>query len=95
MSQSNYALLQTAILTLTPVQLTYETFIRQVCPHSLGTMRGIQKLLVYQFAGGSHKGLSPDGSPNNWRCMFLGDVSAITLAPGAWHTATDHNQPNT
>lgn len=94
MPDSRYATMQYAVVNQIPLTLFYDGFTRQVCPHSLGTKFGTQRALTYQFAGGSHRGLAPDGSPKNWRCMFVELVSAIVVTPGPWHTAPDHTQPN-
>lgn len=94
MPDSKYVSIQQALITLTPLSVFYDGFTRDVCPHSLGKKHGGTSVLMYQFGGGSHKGLSADGSPNNWRCMYLSGISILALTPGPWHTAPDHTQPN-
>ena len=54
-----------------------------------------QQALFYQFDGHSSSGLGPDGSPGNWRCMFLDELSDVSAEQGEWHTAPNHTRPQT
>jgi hypothetical protein len=51
--------------------------------------------LCYKFGGGSRSGLAPAGSPDNWRCIRLDELTNITTRPGPWHTAPNHSRPQT
>jgi hypothetical protein len=66
-----------------------------MCPHTLGTKRGKEHLLAYQFAGGSSQPIGPDGSPQNWRCMDVAQLSNIQTQTGQWHTAPNHTRRQT
>jgi hypothetical protein len=48
---------------------------------------------MYQFAGESIGGLKPDGSPENWRCLRLDELShvAVRKSDGEWHTASNYS----
>ena len=70
----------------------YDFIIRVVCPHTLGTKRGLEKVLTFQFGGGSSSGLPPSGE---WRCMFISDVSNIQPISSDWHTGVGHSRPQT
>jgi hypothetical protein len=85
----SYMLVRQAILEKKQVIANYNGYRRDMCPHVLGwkrvkrrgTMPGRREAhaLLYQFAGGSRSGLDRDGSPNNWRCV---NVAQLTLWPG-------------
>ena len=87
-SQSTYDLIRQAILEKQQVLATYHEHRRELCPHVLGEKNGKPHALVYQFGGTSRRGpLGPDGSPENWRCMFVDELSDVRLRAGEWHTA--------
>lgn len=92
-----YEIISDAIQKRKIVTATYRNRSRVMCPHVLGTKRGRQQALFYQFAGESSSGLGPDGDPENWRCMFLDELSDVTSsdAKGEWHTAPNHSRPQT
>ena len=43
-------------------------------PHDYGTLKGIDRVLVYQVAGGSHSGQLPD-----WRLVTVEKISALEV----------------
>lgn len=92
-----YEIVYDAIINKKIVTATYRGRVRVMCPHTLGTKRGRQQALFYQFAGESNTGLGPDGDPENWRCMFLDDLEQVSSqdAKGVWHTAPNHSRPQT
>ena len=55
-------------------------------------INGREKLLGFQFAGESSKGLPPGGE---WRCMFIDQIEEVEARDGQWHTRDDHLQPQT
>ena len=92
-----YEIVRDAIVNKKIVRAIYDGHERIMCPHVLGTKKGRPQALFYQFGGTSSSGLSPDGSPSNWRCLFLDlleDVSSQD-ANGQWHTAPNHSRPQT
>lgn len=92
---SVYDIVRDAIIGKKIVTATYRGRERVMCPHVLGRKRGRQQALFYQFAGESSTGLGPDGDPENWRCMFLDELSNVSSAKGEWHTAPNHSRPQT
>jgi hypothetical protein len=90
-----YAAIKEAIENKKIVTATYRGKTRIMCPHTLGTKRGRLQALFYQFAGESISGLGPDGDPENWRCMFLDELSECSISEGQWHTAPNHSRPQT
>jgi hypothetical protein len=85
---ANYAVVRDAINQRQQITAYYEGFYREMCPHVLGlNAEGEEQGLFYQFGGTSKHGLSPDGSPNNWRCMPLAGLTNVTSRVGSWHTA--------
>lgn len=89
-----YEIIRDAILNRKVITATYRGRVRVMCPHTLGTKHGRQQALFYQFAGDSSSGLGPDGDPENWRCMFLVELSNVaSQATSEWHTAPNHSRP--
>jgi hypothetical protein len=43
--------------------------------------------------GESESGLGPPGSPSNWRCIALEELSKVKLLRGPWRTAPNHSRP--
>lgn len=89
---SVYDTFRAAVLARSPVRCAYKGHSRDVCPHTLGWKNGREKVLTYQFAGGSSSGLPPGGE---WRCMFIEDVESAQMIEGDWHTDGRHSRPQT
>ena len=89
---STYAVLREAVLAKKQVVCWYQGYERSICPHVLGTKRGREQTLAFQFAGGSKTGLPPGG---RWRCMVVAEIANATLRDGDWHTGDDHSRPQT
>ena len=90
-----YAIIRDAILNKQQIVARYRGYAREMCPHVLGTKDGREQALFYQFAGSSRSGLGADGSPNNWRCMFIDELSEVEAQDGEWHSAPKHTQRQT
>jgi hypothetical protein len=88
-----YNLIRQAIIDKNVVVATYRGHVREMCPHALGKKHGRQRAFLYQFAGGSSSGLEPDGSWGNWRCLFIGELSDVSIktSSGEWHTAPNYS----
>ena len=88
-----YELIRRAILDRDILAVSYRGSIREVCPHVLGKKNGRPYALLYQFAGESASGLKPDGSPDNWRCLRLDELSYVALRESGreWHTASNYS----
>jgi hypothetical protein len=50
-------------------------------------------VLCYQYGGESESGLGPPGSPANWRCIVLAELSGVALLHEPWRTAPNHSRP--
>ena len=94
-SSDAYSLIRYAILNKNQIVADYRDHARFLCPHVLGKKGGREQALFYQFAGQSSTGLGPDGDPANWRCMFIEELSNVTVQDGDWHTAPNHSRPQT
>jgi hypothetical protein len=91
-----YALIRQAIERRLQVLAAYHGYRREMCPHSIGVNRhGERQALFYQFGGQSSRGLGPPGSPDNWRCLRIDEITDVSLQGGDWHTAPDHTRPQT
>jgi hypothetical protein len=88
-----YQMIRQAILDRDIVVANYRGHLREMCPHAIGTKHGRQQSLMYQFAGGSSTGLELDGSPANWRCVIVEELSDVSIrkALGGWHTASNYS----
>jgi hypothetical protein len=87
-----YSTVRDAVINRKHILANYKGFAREMCPHIVGTKRTRPKALFYQFGGGSSQGLEPDGSWNNWRCIFLDELEDVTSEDGDWHTAPNYSQ---
>ena len=85
-----------AVFLKQPISAVYHGHRRSLCPHVLGKGRhGTLHVLCYQYAGGSKSGLKPHGSPENWRCISVPKLRAVSLLDEPWHTADGHSRPQT
>jgi hypothetical protein len=85
--KSQYALIRNAVLERDCVSAWYQGKLRLFSPVVLGTKAGEPHVLGYQFGGTSLQPLGPDGSPRNWRCLKVSELTDVNLIPGVWHTA--------
>lgn len=85
-----YDLIKIAIEHKLQVVATYDGLTRAFCPHALGLKRDVPHALVYQFAGGSKRGLPPTGE---WRCLNVEDLAEVSLQPGEWRSAPNVFNP--
>jgi|HubBroStandDraft_2_1064218.scaffolds.fasta_scaffold753400_1 hypothetical protein len=93
---AKYDIVKNAILLRSPVSAIYDGRVRLLCPHVLGESgAGRLQALFYQFAGESSRGIEPDGSPANWRCLALEKLHSVRPIDGRWHTAPNHSRPQT
>ena len=89
-----YALIRQAIIDKNIVIANYQGHVREMCPHVIGKKKDREHAFLYQFAGGSSGGLKPDGSPSNWRCLRVDELSHVTIkkSEGEWHTASNYSE---
>ena len=85
-----YALFERAMRTRKQVVCVYGGHRRGLCPVVLGHSHGHEKVLTYQFGGGSKSGLPRGGE---WRCLFVANVSDVELRDGPWLVGSSHTQP--
>ena len=85
-------LIITAIQNRLIVTAMYQGYTRVMCPHVIGYKDRQLNALFFQFAGGSKSGLPPHGQ---WRCVHVGELSSVAIAPGEWHTGPSHTRPQT
>ena len=96
MQSSVYELVRDAVVHKKIIRGMYQGYYREMCPHVIGHgPDGNEQALCYQFGGSSSSGLAPPGSRSNWRCVNLAKLSDVSSEPGQWHTATNHNRPQT
>lgn len=79
-----YSLLYQAIEEKKQVIAMYDGYLREMCPHVLGSREGVRHVLSFQFAGDSSQGLPPGGQ---WKCMEVDGLSNVALKEGLWFTA--------
>jgi hypothetical protein len=90
-------MIRQAIIDKDVVVASYRGYIREMCPHVIGTKSGHTQALLYQFAGQSKSGLKPDGSAGNWRCLRIDELSGVAIkkSAGGWHTASNYSTMQT
>jgi hypothetical protein len=88
-----YSLIRHSVLEKDILAVSYRGSLCEMCPHVLGTTKGSPYALMYQFAGESKAGLKQDGSPDNWRCLRVDELShvAVRKSNGEWHTAANYS----
>jgi hypothetical protein len=88
-----YGMIRQAIIDKDIVVASYQGHLREMCPHVIGKKNGRPQAFLYQFAGGSASGLKPDGSPANWRCLRVDQLSDVCIrrSGGDWHTASNYS----
>lgn len=80
-----YGLIRGAVLGHNSIEAWYDGRRRLFSPILLGTRAGEQHVLAYQYGGSSEEPLGPDGSPKNWRCLRVSQLTRIRVIPGVWH----------
>jgi len=94
--EETHAPIRAAIIHRQPIAALYRGSKRLLCPHLLGWNKHRRlQVLCYQYGGDSESGLKPAGSPDNWRCLALENLSHLELLEGAWQTADNHSRPQT
>jgi hypothetical protein len=92
--ESVYRMVRAAVVSRRPIAAVYHDRPRLFCPHRLGRNKeGQRRVLCYQFGGESESGLSPVGSPDNWRCIAVDKLRHVELLEGMWRTAPNHSRP--
>jgi hypothetical protein len=96
-SNEIYGTVRQAIIDKDVVVASYRGHVREMCPHVIGKKNRQPQALFYQFSGGSSSGLKPDGSPANWRCLRIDELSHVSVKKlaGAWHTASNYSSTQT
>jgi hypothetical protein len=95
MSTTNYITIKNAIVNKHQVVATYQGHVREMCPHVIGLKNGREQAFFYQFGGTSRSGQIVPGSPSNWRCIPVDDLSDLTTRPGSWHSCNNHSTKQT
>ena len=91
-----YKLVRSAVVGRRPMAASDRGSHRLLCPHRLGWNRKKQsRVLCYQYGGDSERGLAPAGSPANWRCMAVDELSGVKLLEDVWRSAPNHLRPQT
>jgi hypothetical protein len=92
-----YGMIRQAIIDKDIVVVNYQGHVREMCPHVIGKKNGRLQAFLYQFAGESSKGLKPDGSPANWRCLCVDELSDVSIKKSTreWHTASNYSSVQT
>ena len=85
MPSATYILFRDAIRAEKQVVCTYDSRLRELCPHIIGTnKRGEEVVLAWQFAGES------SGKLPQWRCLNLANVRNARLRDGRWYEGGSH-----
>jgi hypothetical protein len=87
-----YGLVRDAIVRRRIVIATYKGHRREMCPHVIGVKHERAHALLYQFGGTSQSGLKADPRLN-WRCLFIDDLTDVSVVDGEWRTGPNHTRP--
>jgi hypothetical protein len=92
-----YGMVRQAIINGNVVVARYRDCMREMCPHVIGNKNGRAQALLYQFGGESSSALKPDGSPGNWRCVRVDELSDVSVrkVEREWHTASNYSAMQT
>lgn len=83
--------LREAVRQKRTLHVVYRGHYRVLCPHAVGWGKaGEEVALMYQFAGGSTRGLSTVGSAGNWRHVRVAGLVILGMESGVWHTCADN-----
>jgi len=82
-----------AILNKLQIIAMYHGHVRELCPHLIGWKHGDPHALFYQFGGQSSRVLDAPGSPANWRCIRIRELTHVAVRKGPWYTATNYSRP--
>src|ERR1700674_2965167 len=80
-----YDLIRKAVIERNSLSAWYKGHLRVFSPFLLGTKAGDPHVLGYQFDGTSEEPLSPAGSPENWRCLRVADLTKVKVLRGGCH----------
>jgi hypothetical protein len=92
MASATYRLFREAMLRQKQVVCRYQGYLRELCPIIIGHKDSEEKLLAYQFAGGSKSGLPREGA---WKCLYLSEVRNAELRDGPWREGRQHRKQQT
>jgi len=80
-----YDLIREAVIEQNSLSAWYKGHLRIFSPFLLGTKAGDPHVLGYQFDGTSEEPLSRTGSPENWRCLRVAELTKVEVLRGVWH----------
>jgi hypothetical protein len=89
MPSATYQLIMQAMLARQQVLCTYRGLARELCPIILGHTDGRERVLAFQFAGGSSSRLPHGG---DWKCLDVAEMNDVALREGRWHSGRSHRQ---
>jgi hypothetical protein len=90
MPSPTYKLITQAMVSRRQVLCIYRGFARELCPIILGHTEGRERVLAFQFAGGSKSGLPQGGQ---WKCLDVAEMSRVKLREGRWYSGHSHRGP--
>jgi hypothetical protein len=83
---SNYSIIHKAIENKQQIFAIHNGYKRSLCPHVLGSIKGVSFVLFYQFAGESDSGLSKE-TDKNWRLFPVEDLREVQYIEGPFFPA--------
>jgi hypothetical protein len=92
MPGSTYDTVRAALIHRRTVIAMYQGFRRELCPWAIGSKGGVPRALFYQRGGQTSTGPVTPGSPDNWRCMDLHELTILEVVDGEWVGPTAHRR---
>ncbi|MFI5149414.1 MAG: hypothetical protein ACHQRM_06740 [Bacteroidia bacterium] len=81
---SNYVTVQKAITNKQQIYAVYNGYKRQLCPHQIGSIKGVAHGFFYQFAGEDESGIARE-TELNWRCFPLDEMREVMYIEGSFY----------
>lgn len=91
---TTYELIRQAIEKKQCITCNYNGYSRKMTPHVIGTKKGKQQALFYQYGGQSSSGLSMNPK-ENWRCIEISKITNATINSDKFQTASNHGRDQT
>ncbi len=88
MPSDTYRLFADAMSARRPLACIYQEYPRAICPVILGHSDGVERALVWQFAGQGSLG----AVRGEWKCLSLAEARNAEMVDGPWLTGECHRQ---
>jgi hypothetical protein len=85
MSNHNYELISLALSERRRIRAKYYGHMREMCPHAIGSNKGKDRALFWQFGSSSREKPFTPG----WKCMDIYLLRDVEIVEGDWQSPPD------